>query len=602
MKTAIIPISSAARKIAQSIEGEIIMRDSVAERWNDYEAFVFVGAMGICVRTIAPLLADKHSDPAVVCVDACGRFVVAVASGHIGGANELTNDIAHTLGATPVITTLSDSLGTWQLDTIARRFGWTQNFLDCNKEIALFTSGKHTALLLTVRDLGTEWMESNLPDNVTVFYRYEDIPMERFSLLLAVSPQLSHCQPIPCLHYIPRVLIVGIGLAHKAEPALDIVEEMKTEMRTLGIEPEAIKEFATIDEKRGEPVVELLQERQRKVTFFSGEELKQVDVPNPSMTVEKYMGTRSVGEAAALLASGGGYLIVEKRKGAKWTLAAALCAENARKGRVEFVGAGPGDPDLVSVRGRQLLQRADLILYAGSLVPRTLTACAKDGARVVSSAGMTLEEQVQLMADYWKRGLMVVRLHTGDPCLFGAIQEQMNLLDQRGIAYRITPGISAFQAAAAELRSQFTIPRKTQTIILTRGEGRTPMPPSEKLSLLARSHSTMCIYLSADIVEKVQEELLTEYPADTPVAVCYRLTWPEQRIYRGVLSDMASIVRGNNLSLDTLLVIGEAIDNRQGLSELYSKHFSHLYRKAGKTSCDFDQELCGNKKTWHKGD
>ena len=192
---------------------------------------------------------------------------------------------------------------------------------------------------------------------------------------------------------------------------------------------------------------------------------------------------------------------------------------------------------------------------------------------------MTLEDQFALMQTHYRLGHRIVRLHTGDPCLYGAIEEQMALMDKAGMRYRITPGISAFQAAAAELRSQFTIPRRVQTIILTRGEGRTPMPPLEQLHLLARSHSTMCIYLSADIVEKVEAELLQEYPTETPVAVCYRLTWPEQRILLGRLDELARLVRDNGLTLHTLLVVGEAIGNREGLSELYAGHFSHLFRK-----------------------
>lgn len=193
---------------------------------------------------------------------------------------------------------------------------------------------------------------------------------------------------------------------------------------------------------------------------------------------------------------------------------------------------------------------------------------------------MALEEQCELMKSFTDRGLLVVRLHTGDPCIFGAIQEQMAFFDSHDISYHITPGISSFLAAAAELRSQFTIPERCQTIILTRGEGRTPMPEKEKLHLLARSQSTMCIFLSASIVDDVQRQLLEEYPPHTPVAACYHLTWPDQHIYRGTLDHLADIVKGNNLTLTTMIVVGEAIDNRHGLSELYSSHFTHLFRKA----------------------
>ena len=159
-----------------------------------------------------------------------------------------------------------------------------------------------------------------------------------------------------------------------------------------------------------------------------------------------------------------------------------------------------------------MLEKADLILYAGSLVPRELTFCAKPGATVRNSASMDLEEQFALMKKFYDEDKFIVRLHTGDPCIYGAIQEQMNYFDQHHMSYHITPGISSFQAAAAALKSQFTIPEKVQSIILTRGEGRTPMPEREQLHLLARSQSTMCIFLSAGIAEQVREELLQEYP------------------------------------------------------------------------------------------
>ena len=333
----------------------------------------------------------------------------------------------------------------------------------------------------------------------------------------------------------------------------------------------------------------LVDDLGEELVFYTAEQLAKVEVPNPSATVQKHVGTPSVCEAAAILGSNNGKLIVPKVKGRNWTAALAIDYKYLRNssprggqvgvGHIEIVGAGPGDPDLVSVRGRKMLERADLILYAGSLVPKALTECHKPGAVVRSSADMALEEQCLLMKQFYDQGKYIVRLHTGDPCIFGAIQEQMAFFDQNHMDYHITPGISSFLAAAAELQSQFTIPERCQTIILTRGEGRTPMPEKEQLHLLARSQSTMCIFLSAAIVDDVQRELLQEYPEDTPVAACYHLTWPDQKIYRGQLRDLAKIVHDNQLTLTTMLVVGEAIDNRQGLSELYSKHFTHLFRK-----------------------
>ena len=596
MKTAILLISSTGLPTAKTIqkefgydifslheEEESIHVESLDAflhaSFHSYEALIFIGAMGICVRSIAPYIGSKYTDPAVLCVDSTGKTVISVLSGHVGGANELARKVASAIGAMPVITTQSDCVGMWTLDTLARQFDWSVRPQRMNEQITLFTSEKPTALLLSVRDKGTDWLERNLPSHVKVFYHEEDINQDDFELFIVVSPVLPQAIRLPYVWYIPQCVHLGIGLAHQAQPVDRIRQEMEETLVSNGIAPEAIMGLATIHEKQDEPFVKRMAE-QYPVQFYSSDELSGIDVPNPSKTVEKYMKTSSVCEAAALLSSGNNELLLPKTKGADWTMAVALDESFKRGGHVEIVGAGPGDPDLISVRGRMFLEKADLILYAGSLVPRELTACAKAGATVKSSAGLALEEQIALMKEFYEQGKLVVRLHTGDPCLYGAIQEQMNYFDQYRWSYHITPGISAFQAAAAELRSQFTIPQKVQTIILTRGEGRTPMPDREKLHLLARSHSTMCIYLSADIVEKVQEELLMEYPETTPVAACYRLTWKEQRIYRGQLKDLTRLLRDHHLTLDTLIVVGDAIDNRKGLSELYSKHFTHLFRKA----------------------
>ena len=401
------------------------------------------------------------------------------------------------------------------------------------------------------------------------------------------------------LHFVPMVGTIGFGLAHHPEDYECIYDEIDEAFAHRGVLPCAHR-YCTIDVKQDEEFVEVLEdEYDEEVVFFTAEELAKVEVPNPSKTVEKHVGTPSVCEAAAILGSNHGQLIIPKVKGKNWTAALAISTDHLasdehgleRKreevrtspcqsdAHIEIVGAGPGDPDLISVRGRKMLEQADLILYAGSLVPKALTDCHKPGAVVRSSADMNLEEQCQLMKEHYDRGHFIVRLHTGDPCIFGAIQEQMAFFDANGMEYHITPGISSFLAAAAELRSQFTIPERTQTIILTRGEGRTPMPDKEQLHLLARSQSTMCIFLSASIVDDVQRELLQEYPEDTPVAACYHLTWPDQKIYRGQLKDLAKIVHDNNLTLTTMIVVGEAIDNRQGLSELYNKYFTHLFRQ-----------------------
>ncbi len=530
---------------------------------SEQSGLIFIGAMGICVRTILPLVDDKHTDPAVVCVDSCGKYAIPVLSGHVGGANDLARTIARILGAQAIITTQSDNAGLLALDTLAKKHGWQEETIGCtmNEAIAHYVNGKPISLIVEPTSEAPVFEGIESTDNA--------------DFCIALTPRLLEKKG---LFYRPAVLHLGVGCAHDCFVG-DIPEQIVSQVRNAGYSELSIASINTIDIKANEPLMKALQERLPWAAFntYTADVLNKIDVPNPSEYAQKYVGTPSVSEASAMMH---GTLVVEKQKGKDFTMALALSTTSTTtQAEVNIVGAGPGDPELVSVRGKRLLEEADLILYAGSLVPEKLTHYAKPGCVVRNSASMNLEEQFTLMKEFYDKGLRVVRLHTGDPCLYGAIQEQMALFDNAGMRYRITPGISAFQAAAAALNSQFTIPEKVQTIILTRGEGRTPMPEREQLHKLAKSQSTMCIYLSAAIAEEVQRELLQEYSPDTPVAACYKLTWPEQKIYRGKLKDLAKIVRENHLTLTTLLVVGDAIDNREGLSRLYADEFKHLFRK-----------------------
>lgn len=569
-----------------SVESIRNIKEHVDAHFGDYSAWVFIGAMGICIRTIAEHVQHKYHDPAVINIDSTGRFVVSVLSGHVGGANELTEHIASLLGAQAVVSTQTDNTGLWALDLFSRKYGWAQvnNMEGLNKPIALYTNGKPTALLLEVRDKFTLELERTHAEHVDIYYKREDLDESKYELILVVSPRVYETSK-PCIQYISKSLALGLGCRYQCAPK-DIPEYICNEIRRLGYYPEAIKRIGTIDLKKDEPLLkEMLQLLSiEEADIYTSEDLAPVEIKNPSDYVFKVTGVYGVAESASRLSARMGSIVIEKQKGMlhdgnDFTFAVSIDRAYERRGHIEIVGAGPGDPDLCSIRGRAFLEIADLILYAGSLVPRALTTCHKPGATVRSSADMNLEEQFALMKEFYDKGLLVVRLHTGDPCIYGAIQEQMAFFDEYDMSYHITPGISSFQAAAAALRSQFTIPEKTQTIILTRGEGRTPMPEKEKLHMLARSQSTMCIFLSAGIVDDVQAQLLEHYPEDTPVAACYHLTWPDERIYRGQLKDLAKLVHDNKLTLTTMLVIGEAIDNRKGLSRLYADEFKHLFRK-----------------------
>ena len=556
----------------------------VATNFTCYEGLVFIGALGICVRSIAPCIHSKYTDPAVVNIDSTGKHVISVLSGHVGGANELTRRLASILGAAPVITTQSDNNDLWALDTIHERFeGWIPEPVGpMNEIIYKFVNRRPVALLLDIQDSGTRNLERTAPPHVDIYNSFQEIDQNRYEALIIVSPFI-YPVVIPTLYYRPHVLSLGFGCRENCDPS-GIREYITARLIEAGISPTSLTNLATIDIKKDEPVVDLLTHSLiLSMDSYSPDELRDITVPNPSEKVREVTSSPSVAEAAALKSTGNTRLLLEKQKGKlsegnDFTFAVAMNRTVERRGFIEIVGAGPGDPELISVKGKHFLEQADLILYAGSLVPVELTYYAKPGATVRSSADMTLEEQFALMKEFYDRGLFIVRLHTGDPCIYGAIQEQMAFFDEYGMDYHITPGISSFLAAAAALQSQFTIPEKVQTIILTRGEGRTPMPEKEKLHLLARSQSTMCIFLSASIVDQVQSELMQHYPPTTPVAACYHLTWKDERIYRGELQDLAKIVKENNLTLTTMIVVGDAIDNRQGLSKLYSHQFKHLFR------------------------
>lgn len=586
----IIYISDAGFKLGEIIQKEksdyllIDQRTFSSLDYTAIEAIIFIGALGICVRMIAPMVNDKYTDPAVICVDSIGRNAISVLSGHIGGANRLCEEVAHIIGARPVVTTQSDNTGMWKLDILGKCMGWETDATrtEMNQAIATLVNGKPVGLLLDIRDKGTDYLESTLPPNVSVVADRTDIT--QYQLIIAVTPYIYDFET-PTLYYRPPVLNLGIGCRRDCNPD-GVAEYIGKALVENGISPKAIKSVSTIDLKKDEPLfAELSKWHNIQSSFiYTSGQLAGIIVPNPSEKVMEVTGVPGIAESCAIKSADYGELVFEKHKGkvsegSDFTFAVALDKGAFRGGHIEIVGAGPGDPELVSVRGKRFLEQADLILYAGSLVPIELTYYAKPGCVVRSSASMNLEEQFALMKEFYDRDKLVVRLHTGDPCIYGAIQEQMAYFDRYGMNYHITPGISSFQAAAAALKSQFTIPEKVQTIILTRGEGRTPMPEKEQLHKLAASQSTMCIYLSAGIVDDIQRELLMSYPPETPVAACYKLTWKEEKIYRGQLKDLAKIVHDNKLTLTTLLVVGEAIDNREGLSRLYNNSFKHLFRK-----------------------
>lgn len=248
---------------------------------------------------------------------------------------------------------------------------------------------------------------------------------------------------------------------------------------------------------------------------------------------------------------------------------------------VHFIGAGPGDPELLTIKGKKLIDSADVIIYAGSLVNKKVLDDRKENAVVYNSAYMTLPEVIQVMKEAEEKGQSVARVHTGDPSIYGAIREQMDALDALGIFYEVVPGVSSFLAAAASMKKEYTLPGVSQTVILSRLEGRTPVPEKEKILSLAKHHATMIIFLSVGKIEVLVQLLSESYEKDTPVAVVYKASWPDERIVYGTLETIADKVKAAGIRKTALVVVGDFLGSEYELSKLYDQNFETEYRKAG---------------------
>lgn len=250
--------------------------------------------------------------------------------------------------------------------------------------------------------------------------------------------------------------------------------------------------------------------------------------------------------------------------------------------KVYFIGAGPGDPELITIKGQRIVKEADVIIYAGSLVPEQVINCHKEGAEIYNSATMSLDEVIDVTVKAIKSGKKVARVHTGDPAIYGAHREQMDLLDEHGIEYEVIPGVSSFLASAAAIKKEFTLPNISQTVICTRMEGRTPVPEKENLASLASHRASMAIFLSVQIIDKVVKTLATSYPMTTPVAVVQRATWPDQKIVMGTLENIEQRVKEAGINKTAQILVGDFLGNEYEKSKLYDKTFTHEYRKGVK--------------------
>lgn len=248
---------------------------------------------------------------------------------------------------------------------------------------------------------------------------------------------------------------------------------------------------------------------------------------------------------------------------------------------IYFIGAGPGAADLITVRGAELLKKADVIIYAGSLVNPALLDYAKADCKIYNSAKMTLEDVIDVMKENKEKE--VVRLHTGDPCIYGAIREQMDILDKEKLEYVSVPGVSSFIGAAAALNAEYTLPNVSQTVILTRMAGRTPVPEKEEISKLASHGATMVVFLTSTMLAELSERLIEGgYAPDSPAAIVYKATWPDEKVVRTTVANIAKAAEENGINKMALIMVGGFLGSEYERSKLYDPSFTHLFREASK--------------------
>lgn len=250
---------------------------------------------------------------------------------------------------------------------------------------------------------------------------------------------------------------------------------------------------------------------------------------------------------------------------------------------IHFVGAGSGAPDLITVRGKNLLEQADVVIYAGSLVNPELLKCCKPECEIYNSAKMALDEVITVMDGAEKAGKTTVRLHTGDSSIYGAIKEQMDALDRLGYAYDVTPGVSSFCGAAAALKAEYTLPGVSQSVIITRMAGKTPVPEKESIASFAAHQATMVIFLSTGLLKELSAELISGgYGPETPAAIVYKATWPEEKVVRGTVAQLYEMAQANHIRKTALIIVGRILDTEYDLSRLYAPDFSTEFREAKK--------------------
>ncbi|MCY4418335.1 MAG: precorrin-4 C(11)-methyltransferase [Cytophagales bacterium] len=554
-----------------------------------YEAdiWVFICSIGICVRSIAPFLRNKKTDPPILHLSENGQYLQSIIGAHQHILQETLAELSQRVQARILPSTSSQEKHVWNLDTLAKTFGWKEKKTHPTpKLLSQFLEQKPTLLITEIKDPGVSYLEKTLPKFVDLRHSSLNLITSPYQLCLYVGYQRPKFD-IPTWSFYPPCLVLGSGCTRDI-PAPTFITELKKLIRQHGISWESLSMLGTLDAKSKEKAyLQICQEEGWELKGIPASTLSSYPVPNPSSRVLKKVNTPSVSEAAvAHLIQEHSWIIPKQKKKIKtqhfFTYAIGLLPQYKRQGYIVIIGAGVGE-DMLSLRGKAWLDQAEAVLYAGSLIPESTLQHIPDQAEKLDSASLSLEEQQEKISQWYGEGKCIVRLHSGDPSIYGAIQEQIIFFERENMSYEIIPGISAFQMAAARLKSELTLPERSQTIVLSRGEGKTPMPKTEKLENIAALRATLCLFLSAPLAKKIQTQLLKHYPPDTPLAVLYKIGEPEEKVHRSRLQELAELIKKHKYRRTTLIIIGEAIGKRVPTrSRLYHPQHYHIHRKKKK--------------------
>ncbi|MFA8449461.1 MAG: cobalamin biosynthesis protein [Bacteroidales bacterium] len=581
-KTAIFSTSESGNNLAKKISEEFGFTDiftvknssdyfhidSFSEfvEWtfDEYKEIVLIGDLVDSVCHLSPYLSKADADLLILNIDINGDYVQILKTDKSGKANFRALTLAGITSGEAILSTQAKASKDWELETLADRFDWEMDvFGDIESVTALFRKRVKVALLLETRDSGSAYLERTCPSFADIFYHKEDVCEDDYEMLIAVSPLLHHFAK-PTIIFRPKVLTLGMG-CHKDFPEGYLVQDIRNRLKEFGVSYKSVRAISTSENRAQESaLLELSGAFHAEYKSFSANLLNRIEIPNPSEVILKHTGYRGVAESASLAACKSNSLVIEKQNDKSsgcnqyFTWSLAIDQLYLRKGQLEVIGVGPGDIDLLSVHGKYLIERADMILYSQNTIPEELIQISKKGAALRSTDKLDQKQIVELVYSFYKRGLMTVWLLPGDACLFNNIQNQLNSFSDFGLEYRITPGVSVFQSIESKMRSKYLMKTDQEEFLLYRINSLNL--ESQKTSIMegANEFLNICIHADRNVVPDLHSFLQDIYGESAHVVISTQSIEFGVELHCCELKDMAKVYHKN--------ITGEAVILRIGMN------------------------------------